>query len=74
MVESKSVVTMSSIPLMSETVLHVIRMIKMFGWEDKMRKTLDEKREEELAWLWKDKVSQTTIVCSFLPISDIDAR
>ncbi|KAF9564162.1 P-loop containing nucleoside triphosphate hydrolase protein [Agrocybe pediades] len=33
----------------------VLRMIKMFGWEGKMSKQLAEKREEELAWLWKTK-------------------
>lgn len=35
----------------------VIRMIKLFGWEDKVSKKVEEKREEELAWLWKVKVS-----------------
>ena len=31
-------------------------MIKLFGWEKKMSDNLKEKREEELTWLWKDKV------------------
>ncbi|KAF9560869.1 multidrug resistance-associated ABC transporter [Agrocybe pediades] len=33
--------------------LNVLRMVKMFGWERKMSKRLDEKREEELRYLWK---------------------
>ena len=31
-------------------------MIKLFGWENKMSKQLDIRREEELGWLWKIKV------------------
>lgn len=34
----------------------VLRMIKMFGWEDKMAKRLARAREIELGWLWKSKV------------------
>ncbi|KAH9480813.1 ATP-binding cassette transporter abc4 [Psilocybe cubensis] len=34
----------------------VIRMIKMFGWEDKMAKRLARGREMELNWIWKAKV------------------
>ncbi|KAG6874832.1 hypothetical protein C0993_012016, partial [Termitomyces sp. T159_Od127] len=30
--------------------MSVIRMIKMFGWEEKMAERIDEKREVELAW------------------------
>ena len=36
--------------------LGVIRMVKLFGWEHKMSETIKEKREEELVWIWKDKV------------------
>ena len=36
--------------------LGVLRMVKLFGWEQKMSKTLKEKREEELVWIWRDKV------------------
>jgi len=39
----------------TETV-SVLRMIKLFGWEEKMTKRLEEKREEELTWLWKIQV------------------
>jgi len=31
-------------------------MIKLFGWEEKITKRLEEKREEELTWLWKIQV------------------
>ena len=40
--------------------LGVIRMVKLFGWEHKMSETIKEKREEELVWIWKDKVNDTT--------------
>ena len=36
--------------------LGVIRMIKIFGWEHKMSETIKQKRDEELVWIWKDKV------------------
>lgn len=38
----------------------VLRMVKLFGWEKKMSDKIKEKREEELKWLWKDKVSYHT--------------
>jgi ABC-type multidrug transport system fused ATPase/permease subunit len=37
-------------------VLGVLRMVKLFGWEHKMSETIKEKRDEELVWIWKDKV------------------
>ncbi|PPQ71819.1 hypothetical protein CVT26_007733 [Gymnopilus dilepis] len=37
-------------------VLRVIRMVKMFGWENRMQNNLNEKRENELALLWKEKL------------------
>jgi hypothetical protein len=36
--------------------LGVLRMIKLFGWEHKMSETIKQKRDEELVWIWKDKV------------------
>ncbi|KAH0581470.1 hypothetical protein H2248_012549 [Termitomyces sp. 'cryptogamus'] len=36
--------------------MSVIRMIKMFGWEKKMAKRIDEKREIELSWVWWNKI------------------
>jgi hypothetical protein len=32
-------------------------MVKLFGWEQKMSQSIREKRDEELVWIWKDKVS-----------------
>lgn len=33
--------------------LSVVRMIKMFGWEEKTRAQLRKKREVELGWIMK---------------------
>lgn len=32
-------------------------MVKLFGWEAKMTQLIKEKRDEELRWHWKIKVS-----------------
>ncbi|KEP52172.1 multidrug resistance-associated ABC transporter [Rhizoctonia solani 123E] len=37
-------------------VMNVIRMIKLFGWEAKIRAQVDEKRETELHWYRKKRV------------------
>ncbi|KAK1228101.1 hypothetical protein PQX77_008872 [Marasmius sp. AFHP31] len=34
-------------------IMNVIRMIKMFGWEQKMNSRISDKREKELYWIWK---------------------
>ncbi|KAH7929355.1 P-loop containing nucleoside triphosphate hydrolase protein [Leucogyrophana mollusca] len=36
--------------------MNVLRMVKLFGWENKMDKKITEKREEELVWTWKQKI------------------
>ncbi|KAG6849488.1 hypothetical protein H0H93_008015 [Arthromyces matolae] len=36
--------------------MSVIRMIKMFGWEENMAERIDEKREVELSWVFWNKV------------------
>ncbi|KAJ3519232.1 hypothetical protein NMY22_g13302 [Coprinellus aureogranulatus] len=36
--------------------MNVLRMIKMFGWERKIQSRIDERREEELKWLWKARI------------------
>jgi hypothetical protein len=36
--------------------MNVLRMIKLFGWEDKMLARVNEKREEELHWIWKREI------------------
>jgi len=33
-----------------------LRMVKLFGWESKMSELLQQKRDEELHWIWKEKV------------------
>ena len=35
--------------------MNVIRMIKIFGWETKMKAQLDEKRTEELKYIRKSR-------------------
>ncbi|KAJ6612652.1 P-loop containing nucleoside triphosphate hydrolase protein [Mycena sp. CBHHK59/15] len=39
----------------SET-MNVLRMIKLFGWESKMLGRVNDKREEELLWIWKREI------------------
>ncbi|KAJ7461841.1 hypothetical protein B0H11DRAFT_117745 [Mycena galericulata] len=39
----------------SET-MNVLRMVKMFGWEQKMLARINEKREEELHWIFKREI------------------
>ena len=34
----------------------MLRMIKLFGWEAKIGKELEEKRSEELVYVWKNEV------------------
>jgi len=36
--------------------LNVLRMVKLFGWEQKMEGRIAEKREEELIWIWRGQV------------------
>ncbi|KAF8068784.1 P-loop containing nucleoside triphosphate hydrolase protein [Lyophyllum atratum] len=36
--------------------MSVIRMIKMFGWENRMSERINEKREIELLWVWWNKI------------------
>ncbi|KAH7883936.1 hypothetical protein F5I97DRAFT_2075294 [Phlebopus sp. FC_14] len=36
--------------------MNVLRMIKLFGWEQKMEARISEKREAELEWTWKFKL------------------
>ena len=31
----------------------VMRMIKLFGWEKKVIGGIEEKRDQELSWIWK---------------------
>lgn len=36
--------------------MNMLRMIKLFGWETQMQDKIFEKREDELAWLWKNEL------------------
>ncbi|KAJ7105184.1 hypothetical protein C8R44DRAFT_858596 [Mycena epipterygia] len=45
----------SRVQVVTET-MHVLRMIKLFGWERQMNERVAEKREEELNWIWKRKM------------------
>ncbi|KDR83119.1 hypothetical protein GALMADRAFT_238944 [Galerina marginata CBS 339.88] len=47
--------TDARVQTVTETI-GVLRMIKLFGWENKMSNTIKEKRDEELGWIWKDKM------------------
>ncbi|KAF8803422.1 multidrug resistance-associated ABC transporter [Phlegmacium glaucopus] len=53
--DTQMAMTDARVQTVSET-LGVLRMVKLFGWERKMSQTINEKREEELKWIWKDKM------------------
>jgi hypothetical protein len=38
--------------------MNVLRMIKMFAWEAKVKEKMEEKREEELVWTKKRQFLQ----------------
>ncbi|KDR83115.1 hypothetical protein GALMADRAFT_238938 [Galerina marginata CBS 339.88] len=65
---TKMKLTDARVQSISEAV-SVLRMIKLFGWEGKMTKRLEVKREEELSWLWKMKLLNLTngLVSLFIP-------
>jgi hypothetical protein len=37
----------------AESAMNILRMVKLFAWENKVKEQLEEKREEELRWLKK---------------------
>lgn len=37
-------------------VMNVLRMIKLFGWESRVRDEVAKKREEELQFVWKRRI------------------
>ncbi|KAJ3512976.1 hypothetical protein NLJ89_g3209 [Agrocybe chaxingu] len=47
--------TDARVEAVTETI-GVLRMVKLFGWEQKMSKNLGDKRDEELKWIFKDKM------------------
>lgn len=36
--------------------MNVMRMVKLFGWEKKINERIAEKREEELQYIWKQRI------------------
>jgi hypothetical protein len=44
-------------------VLSVLRMVKQFGWESRIKEQIDEAREEELRWLFRRKLLNLMNVC-----------
>nr|GAT46155.1 ATP-binding cassette transporter [Mycena chlorophos] len=57
------------IKTISET-MGVMRMIKLFGWEEKMLGRINEKREEELVWIWNREIFEwvANTVNNLIPI------
>lgn len=43
--------------------ISVIRMIKLFGWEDRVNKQIDEKRNEELKYMKRRTLWNTGNYC-----------
>ncbi|KDR82378.1 hypothetical protein GALMADRAFT_56800 [Galerina marginata CBS 339.88] len=50
-------------------VVNILRMVKLFGWEGKMLDRIQRTRDEELEWLWKEKVLDqlSSILSYFMP-------
>ncbi|KAJ7642966.1 P-loop containing nucleoside triphosphate hydrolase protein [Mycena polygramma] len=44
------------VQVVSET-MNMLRMIKMFGWEQQMEEKIGEKRRVELNWIWWEKMA-----------------
>lgn len=42
--------------------MNVLRMIKLFGWETKMNEKIAEKREDELRYIWKQRILEVCTV------------
>ena len=36
--------------------MNALRMIKLFGWESRVKDQISEKREEELTYIWQRKL------------------
>ncbi|KAF8610641.1 hypothetical protein BDV93DRAFT_484022 [Ceratobasidium sp. AG-I] len=51
-------------------LINVVRMIKLFGWESKVKSRIEEKREEELRWYRKNQLVRlvTRILGDILPL------
>jgi len=52
--------------------VNVIRMIKLFGWERKMQKRIEERRQEELKMLWKLKLLELcNVILRYINVSTL---
>ncbi|KAI5991472.1 hypothetical protein EDD15DRAFT_2275310 [Pisolithus albus] len=47
--------TDARVQIVTET-MNALRMVKLFGWENKMNERICEKREVELMWTWKYRI------------------
>jgi hypothetical protein len=44
-------------------ILGILRMVKQFGWEARVKEQLDEAREEELKWIFRRKLLNLVNMC-----------
>lgn len=55
--------------------MNVLRMIKLFGWETKMSEKIAEKREDELRYIWKQRILEVcTVNLKFVLLSSDPPR
>jgi hypothetical protein len=54
--QSKLKISADGARVLNQPAIGVLRMVKLFGWEKKMREKLELTRDEELHWLFKEKV------------------
>ncbi|KAJ7919496.1 hypothetical protein B0H13DRAFT_2430321 [Mycena leptocephala] len=48
-----------------QETMNILRMMKLFGWEEKMLARVNAKREEELHWIWKREIFETLANAQF---------
>ena len=46
----------SPLLILGPSAMNVLRMVKLFGWEKKMNERIAEKREDELRYIWKQRI------------------
>ncbi|KAF6764274.1 multidrug resistance-associated ABC transporter [Ephemerocybe angulata] len=56
---------MKKVILMDCPAVNVLRMIKMFGWEQKIQERIDQRRDEELAVVWKYVIPTITMLAAY---------
>ena len=54
--QSKLQISSSRTLKLKQSAIGVLRMVKLFGWEKKMSETLQKNRDEELHYLFREKV------------------